>query len=271
MKLNQILCAALCVMATAVQAATVVELSGQGKVRQIVTDGKKARISAGNNDYVIVDYKSSSVKMVMNAKQQVLVMDGEMPSVAGKAPEVKTSLKKNGNGPDIAGYGTTAYDWGTNMKKCGRIYASKEVLAVDGMRELFDAMHTLMKKQRDAMGGYAAMMDGCTRANLQMTDQVEKIGIPMRIVKADGQVVNEIKSIKTNVTVPKNAFDIPADYKVVTMQEMMQRAQQARQSMQQQMPQIQQQLQQLKASGKLSPEAMKQLEKYQQMMQQGQQ
>jgi len=208
---NTFLCA-IVLSSYSVVASTVVEFSGNNRADKIMTNGLKARIGTGSGDYVLVDYKTQSVKMILSAQKQVLDMGMGLPAKTTNA-EIKTSLKAIGTGPVVAGYQTTAYAWLANGRNCGTIFASKAALNTQGVKSLFSALQLMMEKQRAAMGGYAAMMSVCMQANFKIANHISRVGIPMRMLKPDGQLENEIKSIKTDVKIAKSVFDVPASYK----------------------------------------------------------
>ncbi len=73
-------------------------------------------------------------------------------------------------------------------------------------------MRVMLEQQRQALGGYAAFMDACTLARLELATQVDNIGVPMRSVAAVGVLVSEISGINTSVAVPPTAFALPQGY-----------------------------------------------------------
>ncbi len=262
-------------------AATVVELSGGNQMNKLMSNGSIARIGTGDGEYVLIDYKTKSVRMVMPQDRQVMDMGKGMPVMGGKVPDIKINLKSKGAGPVIAGYKTEMYEWAANGSSCGTIFGSRDALKTGGMKPLFDALRVMLEKQRSAMGGYASMMSTCQQASLKMGDFIKKIGIPMRIVKANGQVENEVKSIKTGVKLPKGTFSAPSSYRTVSMNDMMSEQMGGMRNSQGRsqggMPQdamggmdmsgLQEQMMKMQRSGQIPPEAMEQFKQYQQMMQ----
>jgi len=214
------LCSGIVFFSLTAQAATVVTIVSQDKTDRIMSDGHQARIGINHDDYVIVDYKTGDIKMVMSAKQQVFLLNNDMSAMGGKTPAIKTKLELKASGPVIAGYKTRAYDWSANGRHCGVFYGSTEAMKTAGMKPLFAAVQKVIQKQREAMGGFAALMDACTLTNFQAGKQLAQAGIPMRMEKAGGEVISEIKQIQTGVRLPASAFEIPANYKIVTMRDL---------------------------------------------------
>lgn len=269
--LKKILPLIFCFFSSAVMAATLIDVTNEdGGQTQVMMDGNKSRLNMGEGEgYVLIDYSKQSMLVVIPEKKQILDMSGDMPSMGGRpAPRLKTELVSNGNGPTIAGYSTKKYMLKAEGKVCGTLFGSKAAMETTGIARLFESMKTMAEKQRAAMGGYAAMIDVCTRANMEFASQGQRVGVPMRMLDARGKITSEIKSIKTNVSLPANAFAIPQGYKTVTMSDQMKGVSQAVSKAQKQAPNMQQMMQQMQQSGRVPPEAMEQMKRYQEMMQQ---
>jgi hypothetical protein len=259
-----------CLTCSSVMAATSIEvINGNGGRTQVMMDGNQSRLDMGEKEgYVLIDYSKQSMLIVIPEKKQILDMSDDMSSMGGKpAPKVKTELVSNGSGPTIAGYPTIKYILKAEGRVCGTLFGSKEAMQTSGIDKLFESMKTMAEKQRAAMGSYASMIDVCTRANMDFAAQGQKVGVPMRMLDARGKITSEIKSIKTNVNLPANTFDIPQGYQTTTVAEQMQGARQAMSQGQRQMPDMEKMMQQMQQSGRVPPEAMEQMKRYQQMMQ----
>ncbi|HHJ35820.1 MAG TPA: hypothetical protein ENJ87_08630 [Gammaproteobacteria bacterium] len=256
--------------ASAALAGTIVTMKSGNKTSTIVTDGKKARMEMGSEGYVIVDYKTSSVKMVVPKRKQVMLLNANDMPGGNKSPKVSVSLDKLGSGPAIAGYATSKFRYKVNGKSCGIIYGSKEAYSHGDIKKLFDAVSTMARRQQAMMGGYAGMMDACALGDIKISDYVATVGVPMRMEK-DGKIGTEVMSIKLNAQVPGNTFDVPSSYRTTSVAGEMKKAQQGMSSLKQQMqqPKVQQMMQQLQQSGQMPPEVMEKLRQArEQMMQQ---
>jgi len=274
MLLKKTLSLALCLFGNTAIAATLIEVTSQnGGQTQVMMDGSKSRIDMGERQgYVLIDYKKQTMYAVIPEKRQILDMGGDMPSMGGKpAPKIKTELVLNGSGPTIAGFPTKKFTLKAEGKVCGTLFGSKAAMETTGINKLFKSMKTMADKQRAAMGGYAAMIDVCTRANMDFASQGEKAGVPMKMLNANGKITSEIKSINTNASLPADAFVLPSGYQTITMAEQMNSAKQGMgQSMNNgrgQMPDMQHMMKQMQQSGRMSPEAIEQMKRYQEMMQ----
>ncbi len=256
------------------QAGTIVEIQNNDEFTTVLTDGQKVRMNMTGSEYVIVDYRNHSVKLVNPQKQQVMLLDTGGVAAGNNASVVRTAINKLGSGQPIAGYKTQKFSYLANGKSCGVIYGSKSAYQAKGIKELFSAMKTMMEKQRDLLGAFASMVDVCTLADMQIADHVNTIGVPMRTEK-NGRVETEIKSIKTDVALPADAFVIPASYKMVNMQQQIIGASKDIATMQQQVhqyqPQMQKTMRQLQQPGQMSPQAMEQMRRAQERMKQYQQ
>lgn len=197
-------------------AGTVIEVQSGNELKIVVTNGQLARMNMSADEYAIVDYSKQSVKVVNPKKQQVMVLATDNAAAGNNGTRVRTSVNNIGTGIDVAGYPTQKYVYSANRRSCGVIYGSKQAYQQQGIKELFQAMKTMMDNQRAALGGLAAMVDDCTLADMSLSDHVATIGVPMRYEK-NGRVETEIKSIKHGVDLPMNTFAIPAAYKTVIM------------------------------------------------------
>lgn len=256
-------------------AGTMIEIQDGDELTTVMTDGKQARMNVSAGEYVIVNYQKNTVKYVSDKDRQILLIDTEkMPSSGSTAAPVKTSIDALGSGGSVAGYATEKFTFKANGKSCGTVYGSKQALKLKGIQELFNAMKTMAEKQRAMMGGYAGMIDDCTRAEMEVSDHVKTVGVPMRTEK-DGRVLSQIKSIKTNVSLPADAFVAPADYKTVTMQEKMKemsdKMTDVKKQMQKHQPQMQEMMKQMQQSGQMTPEMMDRMRQAEEMMKRYQQ
>lgn len=277
-KMSNILGIVLFVFSFSVSAGTIIEFQNKGELTTMLTDGKQARLNMPSQEYVIIDYRKHLVKVINQSKQQVMVLDVSAADKSASSKRVNVSLKSLGKARDVAGYKTEKLEYSANGNLCGVILASKSAYRQKGIKDLISAMQTMVKKQRAVLGGFAGLVDDCTLADMQLTEQVSSIGLPMRTVK-NGVIETEINSIKVDVALPKSTFVIPAAYKIITMDEQVKQATQGMQNMnsfkqpatQQQGPQIQDMMRQMQQSGQLTPEMMEQMRGAQQMMQQYQQ
>jgi len=271
--------ASLFTASNAVSAGTILEILNNNDMTTVLTDGKLARMNMSGPDYVIVDYRKHTVKAVSPTKQTVMIMSADKMSAGNNGPEVRIDIKELGTGIEVAGYATRKYSLSANGKSCGVIFGSRDVYTKDGIKELFQAMKTMMEKQRAVLGGFAGMIDDCTLADMKISDYVNRIGVPMR-TERNGRVETEIKRIEYGVALPADTFVVPATYKVLTMQDQMNAASKdmakMRQQMQQnssqgQQPQMQEMMRQMQQSGQMTPEMMEQMRRNQEMMRQYQQ
>ena len=257
-----------------VMAGTIVEIKNEDAMTTILTDGKKARMNSGGDDYIIVNYVNNSVKVVDTKQRQVMSLDIKDLPKGGTPPKVNTVVKNLGSGPVVAGYQTQKFSYSVNGKSCGQIFGSKEVYQLEDIKDLFNALGTIAERQQAIMGGFAGMIDDCSLGDMKIAEQVKTIGVPMRTVE-NGRVDMEIQSIKLDVDLPADTFVIPASYKTVTMTEEMQGIEKDMAKMQQQMqqhkPQMQEMMRQMQQSGQMTPEMMEQMRQAQEMMKQYQQ
>ena len=95
-----------------------------------------------------------------------------------------------------------------------------------------------MAQQQDQMSdGMGGMMQGpCDSADPSIFKAYLKHGMPLRSVNKDGVVDNEVKRIKTNISISADYFKLPKDYPVMSMEEMMQQQSKTHQRQMENMP-----------------------------------
>jgi len=266
-------------LSSSVMAGTVIEIQNNNERMSIMTDGQRVRMNMSGADYIIVDYKNKNVSVVDPQKKQVMQLNVDEVAKGNSAPVVRTSVRRLGSGQVIAGYKTQKYSYTANGKSCGVIYGSSDAYQARDIKALLGAMKTMLEQQRAALGGFAAFVDDCTLADLQVVDHVNTIGMPMRTEK-NGRVESEIKNINMDVVLPANTFVIPANYSNMTMQDKMKAAtkdmvnveqqvqQRGYQGQHRQQSQVQQMARQMQQSGQLSLEVMERIRRAQEQMQQ---
>lgn len=264
----------LCTACSSAMAGTIVEIQSGNDLTTVMTDGKQARMSMSADEYVIANYQDNTMKYVSKAEREILLIDLNSKPAGKSAHSVKASIKKLGTGKTVAGYSTEKFSYSANDKKCGVVYGSKQALKLEGIEKLFKAMSAMAEKQRSMMGGYSAMIDECTQAEMNMDENIKTVGVPMRTEK-DGHILSEVRSIKVNASLPADAFTAPADYKTVSMQQKMEemsgKMADVKKQMQQQQPQMQEMMRQMQQSGQMTPEMMERMRQAEEMMKRYQQ
>ena len=250
-------------------AGTIVEVQSKGELMSLLTDGQQARVNMSGDEYVIVNYKNHSVKVVSPQKQQVMLLNVDEMASGNNSARINTAIKNMGPAQTIAGYRTQKFDYAANGKSCGVIYGSKDAYQAKGIKNLLGAMKAMMEKQLAELGGLAGMLDDCILADMKISDHVNTVGVPMRTEK-NGRVDTEIKSIKVDIAIPADTFVIPASYKTVTIKGQMLTVEKDMVKVQQQMQQRNYQTTQpqMQQTGQLTPEMMEQMRRSQQMMRQ---
>lgn len=264
----------LFLLSTSAMAGTIVEILDEDELTTVMIEGKQARINVSAQEYVIINHKTNSVSFVNPQEKQVMLLSADDISGSGNSPVVNISVNSLGSGSEIAGYNTQKFTYTANGKPCGIIYGSKDAYQAKGIKELFNAMKIMMEQQRAIMGGFVNMVDACTLADMNVSEHVNTIGVPMR-TERNGQVRSEIKSIKVDVNLPTDTFVIPATYKTVSIHDQMKEVSgdvaKAQKKVQQYQPQMQEMMRQMQQSGQVSPEMMEQMRQAQEMMKQYQQ
>ena len=107
------------------------------------------------------------------------------------------------------------------------------------MQEFGELMSRMARQQKQMPGGGDAMMqDPCDTADSTLYEAYLEHGMPLRTVNKDGDVDNEVKRIQTNVSISAGYFELPKDYPVMSMEEMMQQSSMSHQQQMENMPDI---------------------------------
>jgi len=181
-----------------------------------------------SGSYMLFDLKKEKAYAVDESEHMVMDLSPQMwgknrDTAGGTANQPKARLVKQGKGPTIAGYPTVHYKVMVGDKSCGDEYLSSQAMSEANMREFGEAI-SRMAEQQDQMSDDMAGMtrDPCDSADHSIYEAYLKHGMPLRSVNKDGAVDNEVKRIRTNVSISEDYFKLPKDYPVMTMDEMMQ-------------------------------------------------
>lgn len=137
-------------------------------------------------------------------KEQREMMEKMLGKSAGKK-EAKASLKKIGEAKKVGGFACTRYKIMRNSDQIADMWVTKDIRGFDAMRNDLKAFSKRMTSMSPNMGS-------------DLAEAMENVdGFPMESTTAG------IKTVVTRVEpkmTPPSAFDIPAGYKKVTMQQL---------------------------------------------------
>lgn len=241
-------------------AATLVEIKSEGTVSRIYSDGNKARMEADKGNYTIIDPKTATAYSVMDSERQVMKLE---LSDDGKndTPKANVKIENKGKGPEIAGYKTKKYDFFVDGQFCGSLYNSKKAMKDAKLEPLYAFIQAISSKMLELSRHLSVQHDPCIQANTTLTEKALELGLSLKSVEKSGVVSSEIIKIEKRAKLPKGAFTVPADYKVVDVNKM-------HNSMQQELQKkgldMEKMMRQLQESGDFPPEMMEQMQKMQQ-------
>lgn len=212
-------------------AATQVERRNiEAKIETITIDGSMVRLNTNDpNNYSVIDMDKGKMYIVDAHKRQIVNMD-----IIGKPPEISrrnfraqnpitAKLIKKRSNKLIAGYSTTKYVLKVDGRTCSKYYFSKQLEKITDFKRYIDTM-SKMENSRKVQG---MPMPPCIRGHNKLKNKMKALGISMKMVimmgKMGSRVLHEIVSVKTNVTVPANSFNVPSGYRMISEQEMRQR------------------------------------------------
>lgn len=259
--------ACLCLLHSALaQAGTFVEVKHDNSLSTILSEGDKTRMSSSDTDYLVIDNSSKTIKAVNDAQRKVVVIDMNSVSQSDVVP-VRVEFRNYGDGPKIAGYDTTRYEYLVNGQSCGFVYGSRSAMQADGIESMFMAMNTMIDSQRAMLGRFAALLDECKQADISLNEHVERIGLPMR-TERKGTIKSEVKSIRLNVPVPPDSFIVPDNYVAVgaidELKAIEKRRDDARRAPAEQVPaHMPNMMRQMQESGRLTPQRMERMQRMQ--------
>lgn len=244
------------------------------QVSTLSSNGKKARINNSQEPgYMLIDFKSSQIHMVDPQRKEAMIMSSNSQAASETTKNnVKIKLIKKKKGPKIAGYKTRQYNIQVNKKHCGTIYGSKKVLKKKGFKDIVEAMSQLQQQSANMMGKLGGLIDECELAQMQLSQFYTTTGAPMRLIDEQGVLESEVQSVNSKAKFSKAHYQIPADYKIVDMQQKMQQAQQqteqAMQQMNENMPDMNQLMQQMQSSEGMPPDFLDKMKKMQEQFKQ---
>lgn len=207
-----------------VLAATLIEERDSESVSQMWVEGGRMRAQArGEPGYALMDLRKRTMFMVNTQRKQAVDMSATVfrqrgAAAAGMASGVTGTLKRIGDGPTIAGYATEHYLVEVDGETCHELYVSKQAFQDSGWADLWAQTGKTFKE----MSAEEEDADPCDVADVPAADPA-KIGWPLKTVYPDGESTVIIR-IQKNAPLPPGGFEVPAGYKVISMQQMMQDA-----------------------------------------------
>ena len=260
---------------TSSPADTVIEFTYDNNSSQFLTNGKMARInSRGTDDYMLVDFNTSSIYSVKPEDKQITNLSSSISSISLlKAPSIRLDIKPAGPGPVIAGYNTIKYRLSANGDYCGTLFASKEALKGSAIENMFGTFKTMADNHLESLGGFAVVIPTCQLARMRLAEKLQYVGAPMRVLDIEGNIDSEITKIIKNAGVESHNYALPANYKKVSMFERIDQILSSNTSTKtEQKPrtkaELRQKMRELQRSGRMTPETREQMKRYREMLRQ---
>jgi len=216
---NWLLAVACAGYSSVVGAATLIEeRDSESRTLMYVDDGKMRVETRGEPGYALMDLRRRTILMVDPDEKTAIEMSPQIGDTSnsdqGKAPKVEVGLEKVGVGPSVAGYATDHYVLTANGRKCQDLFVSKQAFADSGWAALWSEFGTVFK----SMSAMDMDKDACDIADEQADPA--RIGWPLKTVASDGETT-EVLRIEKDVPVPAGGFEVPGDYRIMSLQEMM--------------------------------------------------
>ena len=237
-----------------------------GRASTLTSNGSKTRIDGEAMDgYAIVDYAEGKLLIVEPGRGEVFGMTIGAGGVVVGSGRLDVSLEPRGDGGVIAGYQTRRYEFVVNGESCGTIHASRELMQVEALPAMLDALRGMQQFSRGMSAGSTVILSACDRSRLQLAEVIDSIGAPLLVLDAGGARLSEVLSVDVDANVDSAVYEIPPGVSVVDMQQQMGQAMQGMQNQ----PNVNLLMQQLQQSGgKMTPEMMQQMQKMLEQQQQ---
>lgn len=213
-------------------AATLVERQDmQGKIEKLTVSEDFARVDTERKGlYTLIDLKKNKMFLIHTEKKEIVERNLHVPSdstlpegmqLPPETPVKDAKLVEKEEGPEIAGYATKHYQITADGEICADSYLSASAAEVAYLKGFLKVMEDMSMPPKEMI----TRMPACTQAQLKMKAEFFEKGLPLRSVSEDGSVTYEIKSIKTDVDVPADTFELPVGYKVMTEEDMQKKMQ----------------------------------------------
>lgn len=219
MKLQILVCLlGLFIISHTASAAIVIDVVSKGNTGRVMSDGHRARLDLpGEDGYMLMDYQSGRMLMVSPSVQQVIDLGNAGSREPVDANAAGIELRPLGHGPKIAGFTTVQFSLVASGQNCGVVFGSDEAMHLRGINQLFDALQSMLESQRNALGSFAAFIDSCTLASMNMAAHAGFTGMPMRMLDVNGKLLSEVRQINTGAEIPLSAFAVPPGYERVSL------------------------------------------------------
>lgn len=216
------LCAVL--VTAAAQAATVIEThAGPERARSVMTvDKGKARIQSEPGNYILIDPASGQYLYILPASREIVKMNSAPPVEPGgkkNRPPVAGKLVHKGAGPRIAGFPTQRYQLFAKGELCVNAYLSREAMQRGQLKEFLAGFHQLQAKQKQEYRAVGTQYAPCDDAQETLMGRYPELGLAMRTVGADGQLLQEVTRMQTGVVVTDSFLQAPEGFKQLTHDE----------------------------------------------------
>lgn len=205
-------------------AATMIELNGGNETSQVwinddfarfdvVEDGNAQQHPTAPNE-IMADLGAGKIYALDHENKVMILVASLVDQPASPKSTVKLTYDHQGKGPDIAGFETQRYTLKVDGQQCYEVLFSKDAMKNDHVRKYIELM---FKSNPPSTETSAPCEQGLEQMELQTVD---KYGMPMKIVTADGDVDTVVTKIVADATVPHGPLTLPQGYTTYTMQQL---------------------------------------------------
>ncbi|MEX0729304.1 MAG: DUF4412 domain-containing protein [Aquisalimonadaceae bacterium] len=214
----------LLLMGGSAHAGTVMEIREQeDSVSWTEMSGQQARMSGVGDAYVLMDAASGQFVAVFPNARQIMDMSIDLPAQTENSNEPsphRLEFNRLGKAEPIAGYPTERYSVVANHRLCAELWLSREALEYSGIRPFLRAFRRFYAQQRALFESRGLQYEACDDARQAAMERYEELGLPMRTRDANGNTLQEVLSIGTNVKLEEERFRIPDGYERINMEDL---------------------------------------------------
>ena len=212
-------------------ATEVVTRNRGGREHRALITADKVRMDLGAGSYLLADLvKDGKFYRVDPTLQRIVDLSAAIgqrsaSNAANQTITTDVKLVEAGEGPEIAGYSTNRYRFMAGERICGEFLVSSQVLEVEHLRRFSEVMRdirSLTVRRGTPLWGLAR--NPCSRARMELDEELSRLGLPLRTFDENGNINQEVITIKPGVLVTPEEMALPDGYRITTTQNIVRKA-----------------------------------------------
>jgi len=205
-------------VALSVHAATLVETqSGEHGMQKMWIEGSHMRVDMGKGgEYMLADYTKKKIFIIDPAKKEMLDVSQFVNDSRRHSDGLQVRVQLVGSGPKVAGYSTQKYSLSVNGRPCKQALVSHKALEDAKLGPMLEAISSI---EINPMG--SQFMSECDRAGMLFAKRMQKLGMPLGMIEANGKITDKVERIVQNAPLPAGGFKLPVGFRRISMQQKM--------------------------------------------------